>query len=143
MPIESVEKIWMDGELVPWAEAKVHALSHVLHYGSSVFEGTRCYKTPKGSFVFRLSEHIRRLYFSAKIYRMEIPFTKDEFNDDQSNGAWQEVLFDYPDVYLPGIRHGKNRNGATVRAGGRDGCGRLHPTADPSGGGFRRSVRRS
>jgi len=70
--------IWMDGELVPWADAKVHVLSHVLHYGSSVFEGTRCYKTPKGSFCFRLGEHLKRLYFSAQIYRMGVPYGPEE-----------------------------------------------------------------
>lgn len=70
--------IWMDGELVPWADAKIHALSHVVHYGSNVFEGMRCYKTPKGSFCFRLTDHVKRLFFSAKIYRMEIPYSHQE-----------------------------------------------------------------
>ena len=69
--------IWMDGELVPWHEANIHVLSHVVHYGSSVFEGTRCYKTTKGSFIFRLSEHIKRLFLSSKIYRMDVPFTPE------------------------------------------------------------------
>lgn len=73
--------IWMDGETVPWQEAKVHVLSHVLHYGSSVFEGTRCYKTPKGQFCFRLTEHVKRLFLSAKIYRMEISYSREEIID--------------------------------------------------------------
>ncbi len=77
MAIKSSERIWMNGELVPWAEAKVHVLSHVLHYGSSVFEGIRCYATRRGPAVFRLPEHIRRLYDSARIYRMEIPYPYD------------------------------------------------------------------
>jgi branched-chain amino acid aminotransferase len=64
-------KIWMNGSLVDWADAKIHIASHVIHYGSGVFEGARCYDTPKGSACFRLDAHIRRLYDSAKIYRME------------------------------------------------------------------------
>ncbi|RMF62793.1 MAG: branched-chain amino acid transaminase [Bacteroidetes bacterium] len=71
--------IWFNGKLVPYEEATVHVLSHVLHYGSSVFEGIRCYKTEKkGTAVFRLREHLRRLIDSAKIYRMEIPYSLDE-----------------------------------------------------------------
>ncbi len=67
-------KIWYDGKLVDWADATCHVMSHALHYGSSVFEGIRCYDTGKGQAIFRLSDHMRRLYESAKIYRMEIPF---------------------------------------------------------------------
>ena len=66
-------KIWMNGSLVDWADAKIHIASHVVHYGSGVFEGARCYDTPKGSACFRLDAHMRRLYDSAKIYRMEYP----------------------------------------------------------------------
>src|SRR5512142_1706132 len=65
------DKIWMNGEFVPWDEAKVHVLSHVLHYGSSVFEGIRAYSTRTGPAIFRLGEHIERLTHSAKIYRMK------------------------------------------------------------------------
>ena len=64
-------KIWMNGSLVDWADAKIHVASHVIHYGSAVFEGARCYATPRGSACFRLDAHMRRLYDSAKIYRME------------------------------------------------------------------------
>ncbi len=78
MPIPEVEKIWMDGELVEWNEAKIHVLTHTLHYGSGVFEGIRAYRTPRGTAVFRLTDHIRRLYQSAFIYRKEIPFTQDQ-----------------------------------------------------------------
>ena len=67
-PIPEVDKIWMDGELVAWAEAKVHVLTHALHYGSGVFEGIRCYKTAEGPAVFRLTEHLERLVRSAKLY---------------------------------------------------------------------------
>lgn len=70
--------IWMDGKLVPWREANIHVLSHVIHYGSSVFEGARCYRTPQGAFCFRLDEHLKRLFMSAKIYRMQIPYTREE-----------------------------------------------------------------
>ncbi len=71
-------KVWMDGELVDWKDAKIHVLSHVVHYGSSVFEGVRCYDTKNGSAVFRLNDHIDRLFNSAKIYKMPIPQTKEE-----------------------------------------------------------------
>ncbi|MEO0246729.1 MAG: branched-chain amino acid transaminase [candidate division WOR-3 bacterium] len=76
--INEAKYIWMSGNLVPWNEAKVHVLTHALHYGSAVFEGIRAYKTQKGTAVFRLREHIKRLIDSAKIYRMESPYTLDE-----------------------------------------------------------------
>ncbi len=72
--------IWFDGQFVPWGEAKVHVLSHVLHYGSSVFEGIRCYNTVSGPAVFRLPEHLKRLYNSCKVYRMEVPFTPEQMS---------------------------------------------------------------
>lgn len=71
-------KIWMDGKLVEWREAKVHVLTHTLHYGLGVFEGIRCYKTLTGPAVFRLDEHINRLFRSAHILNMEIPFSREE-----------------------------------------------------------------
>jgi len=80
MPIPESKYIWFDGELVPWKEAKVHVLSHVLHYGSSVFEGIRCYQTPSGSAVFRLEPHLRRMYDSTRVYRMTIPYTREQFS---------------------------------------------------------------
>lgn len=70
--------IWMDGNLVPWRDASTHVLTHTLHYGVGVFEGVRAYKTPKGTAVFRLHEHTRRLFDSAQIVRMKIPFDSDE-----------------------------------------------------------------
>lgn len=73
--------IWFDGELVPWKEAKVHVLTHTLHYGMGVFEGVRAYETEKGPGIFRLQEHTDRLFNSAKIMNMEIPFTKDEISE--------------------------------------------------------------
>ncbi|MBN1466631.1 branched-chain amino acid transaminase [candidate division KSB1 bacterium] len=71
-------KIWMNGEFIDWKDATVHVMSHVIHYGTSVFEGMRCYKTPKGSSIFRLTDHIRRMFDSAKIYRMPIPYSQSE-----------------------------------------------------------------
>jgi len=76
MPVKKVEKIWMNGQLVNWDDAKIHILSHVVHYGSSWFEGIRCYNTAKGSAILRLDAHLRRLYDSCKIYRAEIPYNK-------------------------------------------------------------------
>jgi branched-chain amino acid aminotransferase len=73
--VQETEKIWMNGELVDWADAKVHVGVHGLHYGSGVFEGIRCYDTPKGPAVFRLDEHLQRLHNSAKLLYMQIPFS--------------------------------------------------------------------
>ena len=70
--------IWHNGAIKPWAEATTHVMAHALHYGSSVFEGIRSYATPKGQAIFRLSDHLRRLYHSAKIYDMPIPYTLDQ-----------------------------------------------------------------
>jgi branched-chain amino acid aminotransferase len=80
MALEKVDKIWMNGEFVDWDDARIHILSHVVHYGSSVFEGLRCYKNARGSAIFRLQDHTKRLFNSAKIYRMEVPYTPDEIN---------------------------------------------------------------
>lgn len=71
-------KLWFNGKMVDWKDATVHVMSHVLHYGSSVFEGFRCYNTVNGPALFRLKDHIRRLFDSAKIYRMPLPFSKEE-----------------------------------------------------------------
>ena len=75
------ETIWHNGRLIPWKDAKIHVLSHVVSYGSSVFEGIRCYETATGPAVFRLREHMRRMIDSAKIYRMKIPYSLDELCD--------------------------------------------------------------
>jgi branched-chain amino acid aminotransferase len=75
MPLKTSKYIWHEGKLVPWEQATVHVLSHALHYGSSVFEGIRVYKTPTGAAGFRLTNHMQRLYHSAKIYRIKIPFS--------------------------------------------------------------------
>lgn len=75
--------IWLDGEMVPWREAKVHVLTHTLHYGMGVFEGVRAYETDKGAAIFRLQAHTDRLFNSAKIMNMNIPYSKDELNEAQ------------------------------------------------------------
>jgi branched-chain amino acid aminotransferase len=72
--------VWKNGQLIAWKDATIHLASHVVHYGSALFEGLRAYDTPKGTAVFRLQDHTRRLFNSCKIYRMEIPYSQDEFN---------------------------------------------------------------
>ncbi|HMK61143.1 MAG TPA: branched-chain amino acid transaminase [Dissulfurispiraceae bacterium] len=76
--LSKTEKIWMDGKLVPWDKANVHILTHTLHYGLGAFEGIRCYKTPKGSAIFRLDEHIERLFQTSHIFLIDIPYSRDE-----------------------------------------------------------------
>jgi branched-chain amino acid aminotransferase len=76
--LQASEKIWHNGRLIPWDEAKIHVLSHVVSYGSSVFEGLRCYETVHGPAIFRAAEHARRLLDSAKIYRIEVPYSIDQ-----------------------------------------------------------------
>ena len=79
--MKEVGKIWMNGKLVPFKDAKVHVLTHALHYSTSVFEGIRCYNTPNGSAIFRLPEHVDRLFNSAKLYGMKIRYTKKQIID--------------------------------------------------------------
>ena len=81
MPIEKADKIWMNGELVDWDSANVHVLTHTLHYGNGVFEGIRAYETDNGPAVFRLTPHIERLFRSAKILCIDIPYSVDELVD--------------------------------------------------------------
>src|ERR1700722_12335671 len=79
--VQETEKIWMNGELVDWGDAKIHIGTHALHYGSGVFEGVRCYDTPRGPAVFRLGDHFRRLHNSAQLLYMQIPYSVDELTD--------------------------------------------------------------
>jgi branched-chain amino acid aminotransferase len=79
--INPTKYIWHHGQLVPWADATEHVMSHTMNYGTSVFEGIRAYDTPRGPVIFRLRDHIRRLFDSAKIYRIDIPFTLDQICD--------------------------------------------------------------
>ena len=113
---ERTEWIWRDGEIIPWDDAQLHVMSHVVHYGSSVFEGIRFYRTPAGSAAFRLSDHIRRFVNSARIYRMDLGLNTDELAD-----ACREV------VNRNGLEAGYLRPVA-VRGVGALG---LHPGASP------------
>jgi len=79
--MKEIGKIWMNGKLVPFKDAKVHVLTHALHYSTSIFEGIRCYNTPKGSAIFRLPEHIDRFFKSAKLYSMKMQFSKKEISN--------------------------------------------------------------
>src|SRR5271155_2885621 len=78
MAIQNTEKIWHNGTLIPWDDAQIHVMSHVVNYGSSVFEGIRCYELPTGPSIFRLHEHMQRLLDSAKVYRIPVAFSRDE-----------------------------------------------------------------
>jgi branched-chain amino acid aminotransferase len=93
MAIQKSEFIWHNGKLIPWDEATIHVMSHVIHYGSSVFEGIRCYALPSGPAIFRAEEHMQRLLDSAKVYRIPVDFTREELvaamlETVGSNGAW-------------------------------------------------------
>ncbi|MDP8992868.1 MAG: branched-chain amino acid transaminase [Actinomycetota bacterium] len=103
MPLQKVDKIWMDGGLVDWDDATVHVLTHSLHYGCGVFEGIRAYATRQGPAVFRLTDHIRRLFNSAKIFMIDVPFTVEQVIDAtretvRANGL--ESCYIRPLVYL-------------------------------------------
>lgn len=89
--------IWLDGEMVPWREATIHVLTHSLHYGMSVFEGVRAYDTDKGAAIFRLDEHTRRLFDSAHIMGMEIPFTQEQISQAQKDVVAKNNL---PSAYI-------------------------------------------
>jgi len=93
MPIQKVAKIWRNGTLIDWDDAKIHVMSHVVHYGSAVFEGIRCYSLPSGPAIFRAQEHMQRLIDSGKVYRMELPYSRQQLVDAMAevihvNGAW-------------------------------------------------------
>ncbi len=103
MPIEKTDKIWMDGKLVDWDEATVHVLTHSLHYGSGVFEGIRAYRTSQGPAVFRLRDHMTRLFKSARVYLIDVPFSQDELVEAtkltvSANGL--EACYIRPIIYL-------------------------------------------
>jgi len=117
--LEKSEIIWLDGNLVPWHEANVHILTHTLHYGFGVFEGIRCYQTNrKKSIVFRLKEHVDRLFGSATILGIQIPYTKEEiFNTilDVVRKNRLEECYIRPIVFLGDNKIGLNPNGVNVR----------------------------
>ena len=79
--MKEIGKIWMNGKLVPFKDAKIHVLTHALHYSTAIFEGIRCYNTPKGSAIFRLPEHVERFFRSAKLYSMKMQFTKEQISE--------------------------------------------------------------
>lgn len=110
-------KIWMDGEMVEWRDAKIHVLTHTLHYGCGAFEGVRAYKTAQGPAIFRLREHTERLFNSAKILRMPMPFSKDEVMQAQidvvkANGL--DSCYLRPLVWLGSEKLGVSPKGAKV-----------------------------
>jgi branched-chain amino acid aminotransferase len=84
MPLQAVDKVWMNGNLVDWKNATVHVLSHALHYGTGVFEGIRCYETSRGPAVFRLRDHLERMHRSARIFQMDIPYSTNELMEATS-----------------------------------------------------------
>ncbi len=103
MPITPTEKIWMDGKLVPWADAKIHVLTHSLHYGGGVFEGIRAYSTKRGPAVFRLTDHIQRMFRSAKIFMIDIPYTPEtliEACKDTVRASGLPACYVRPIVYM-------------------------------------------
>jgi branched-chain amino acid aminotransferase len=111
--MQETEKIWMNGELIPWDEARIHVLTHTLHYGMGVFEGIRAYETARGTAAFRLSDHLARLHNSAKLLHMELPYTLDDLR-----GAVHELLGanGLPEAYLRPIAfYGYGELGVSTR----------------------------
>lgn len=118
MAINPTRFIWMDGKLVPWEEAKVHLLTHTLHYGYGVFEGIRCYRTKNGPAIFRLRDHMLRLQRSAEIVGMELPYSVEELMEAakltvRENGL--EECYIRPIAYCGYGVMGLNPTGAPVR----------------------------
>ena len=117
--MEKSEKIWLDGEFVPWHEANVHILTHTLHYGLGVFEGIRCYQTKnKKSVIFRLQEHVDRLFNSATVLGIEIPFSKKEISNTTLKVVRENKLnecYIRPIVFLGHNQMGLNPNGVDIR----------------------------
>ena len=112
-------KIWMDGQLVEWRDAKIHVLSHTLHYGCGAFEGVRAYKTVDGTAIFRLQEHTDRLFNSAKILRMTLPFTREELNEAQKQVVRENKLescYLRPLVWIGSEKLGVSPRGNTIHA---------------------------
>ena len=106
--------IWYDGKLVPWREATTHVLTHTLHYGMGVFEGVRCYKTVNGPAIFRLKDHTRRLFNSARIFGMKIPFSPEEIDEAQKDCVRRN---DLDSCYIrPLVFYGSNALGVAARS---------------------------
>ncbi|MBX7490172.1 branched-chain amino acid transaminase [Helicobacter turcicus] len=117
--MNEAKSIWMDGKLVPWKEANVHILTHTLHYGNGVFEGTRAYKTDKGMAIFRLSDHTKRLLNSAKIVAIDVPYTQEELEKAQiellRDNAFKNNTYLRPLIYLGYGAMGVYHKNAPVR----------------------------
>ena len=112
-------KIWMDGQMVDWRDAKIHVLTHTLHYGCGAFEGVRAYNTVNGTAIFRLQEHTDRLFNSAKILRMNIPFTKEQFNEAQKAVVRENKLescYLRPLIWIGDKKLGVSPKGNTIHA---------------------------
>ena len=112
-------KIWMDGQMVDWRDAKIHVLSHTLHYGCGAFEGVRAYQTDKGTAIFRLQEHTQRLFNSAKILRMQIPFSQEQLNEAHKQVLRENKLnsaYIRPLVWIGSEKLGVSPKGNTVHA---------------------------
>ncbi len=110
-------KIWLDGQLVDWRDAKIHVLTHTLHYGCGAFEGVRAYNTEGGTAIFRLQEHTQRLFNSAKILRMKMPFTQDEVNEAQKEvvrANQLESCYIRPLVWIGSEKLGVSPKGNTI-----------------------------
>ena len=112
-------QIWLDGQMVDWRDAKIHVLTHTLHYGCGAFEGVRAYDTVDGTAIFRLEEHTQRLFNSAKILRMKIPFTPEQLNEAQkevvrANGLKSCYL--RPLVWIGSEKLGVSPKGNTIHA---------------------------
>ena len=147
MALQKTENIWHNGKLIPWDNATLHVMSHVIHYGSSVFEGVRCYALPSGPAIFRAKEHMQRLLDSAKIYRIDVDFTVEDLIAGtaevvKSNGVWPCYIrpivlrgygeagvnpFNSPtEVYICNYPWGKYLTSECRR-----GCGRMRLLVDP------------
>ena len=135
MPITPSASIWMDGELVPWDQANIHVLSHSLHYGSGVFEGIRAYPTSRGVAVFRLTDHIERLFNSAKILMIETPWNVGDLVDASKAVVRENGLTDgcyvRPIIYLGYGEMGLNPLPCPVNVA--IGRGRGRRTSEPRG----------
>ncbi len=110
-------KIWMDGKLIEWRDAKIHVLTHTLHYGMGVFEGVRAYKTPEGTAIFRLKEHTRRLFNSAKIFQMAMPFdeaTLEAAQREVVRANQLESCYIRPLVWIGSEKLGVSAKGNTI-----------------------------
>ena len=102
MAIQKTEKIWHNGKLIRWEDATIHVMSHVVHYGSSVFEGVRCYELPTGPAIFRAQEHMQRLLDSAKIYRIDVDYARGRTGRRHGRGGkeqWRVAMLHSSDCF--------------------------------------------